>query len=62
MGGERSLTLDARPQRGVGVGEDREDRVTLGEHGDTVARPEGTTKYLPVLREHRPVLAAEQLR
>jgi hypothetical protein len=43
------------------IGEDGEDGVALCEHRDAVARAEGTPKYLPVLREHRPVLAAEQL-
>ena len=58
---QRPLALDARPDGGVRVREDGEHRVTLGEHGDTVARPEGATKNLPMLRQHRPVLAAEQL-
>ncbi len=59
--GQRALGLRAGSDGGVGVRERREDGVTLGEQRDTVTRAQGTTKDLPVLCEHRPILGAEQL-
>jgi hypothetical protein len=59
VGAQRTLRLGAGPDGRVRIRERREHRITLGEEGDAIPRPQGMTKYLPVLGEHRAILGAE---